>query len=412
MQIFAEKYLFPFLLSLYGAGFAMLSAISWHRQSFFQIHIETFTEPQRTAVLYVFFGLLIVYALIAHNIRHAQTFPLRKTMLLSMPFILLLVCTPPLLSTDTAIYVTKAKNFVQLQKSPYEASPIDPSWKNEIEPMPWAEIGSLYGPLFHIVTIPLGGLSSASASVSIFIYKISLIPLFLASIWLMNRLLKHLHAPSYFLLLYALNPALLINGIMEGHNDMLVLFTLLALFYFLKDMRYTKSMFVLGASVAIKYIAIILLPIFLIENRTLKWKRLGSAVVIIVLILYAGVIVFGFPFSDIVDKLQRFETFPCLFHCSPYATLTNAVADTHAQTVRLVSFVIVYFWILYYFLIKKYEPMQFAFWALLALIFIYSSWITPWYLIILIPFALLYARDRLYTNAFWVLTLYSFLSYF
>ena len=239
MQIPVRKHLFPFLLSLYGAGFAMLFAISWHRPSFFQINIETFTEPQRTAVLYVFFGLLAVYALIASSLRGIPVFSLRKTILLSAPFVLLLVSTPPLLSTDTAIYVTKAKNFVQFNKSPYEISPIDPLWKNEIGTMPWAEAGSLYGPLFYIMMIPLGGLPFASAATVIFVYKILIALLFFASVWLMNKLLQHVHAPPYFLALYALNPALLVNGIMEGHNDILVLFLLLSLFFFFKYKPHT-----------------------------------------------------------------------------------------------------------------------------------------------------------------------------
>lgn len=412
MQLSARKYLFPLLLSLYGAGFAILLAISWHRSSFFQSNIETFTETQRTAVLYVFLGLLAIYALITYIISRMPAFSLRKTILFSMPFVLLLVSTPPLLSTDTAIYAVKAKNFVQFHKSPYETSPVDPSWRDEIGTMPWAEAGSLYGPLFYIMMIPFGGLFFASASVTVFAYKIFLIPLFLASIWLMDKLLKHLHAPPHFLLLYALNPALLVNGIMEGHNDMLVLFSLLALFYFFKDTRHAKSMAVFGASVAVKFVTVILLPIFWLKHRTFRWKQLTAALCVIAVMIGAGTVVFGFPLSDIAGKLQARETLPCLYHCSPYVALTNAVAGTDAQTVRLLSFIIAYLWILSNFLMKKYEPIQFSFWALASLIFIYASWITPWYLIILFPLALFYARDRLYATAFWTLTLYSLLSYF
>lgn len=410
-RLFTSKNIFFYLLSLYGIFFVLLSYISWSRSDFFILNIETFTDYQRSTVSYLFLGLIILYAFIAYRIRN-DFFSLQKTIFISLPFVLLLVCTPPLLSTDTAIYAVKTKNFVQLHESPYKFSPIDSSWREEIGSMPWAETGSLYGPLFHVFMIPFGAITSLPASVTIFVYKIALALFFFFSIFLMKTLLHSTKAPSYFLVLYALNPALLINGVMEGHNDLLILFLLLALFYFLYEKYHIKSMVFYAISVGIKYITILLLPIFFIYHHKFKWKELFTVFSILSLMALISAFIFTIPISDITNKLQMRETLPCLYHCSPLVAVTNFFAGTHAQTIRFISFVFAYLLIVYYFLIQKHEPIKFTFWSLFALLFIYSSWITPWYLLILFPFALLYAHHKLYAYMFWILTFYSLLSYF
>lgn len=390
--------------------FLLFGIFSWRRASFFYMHIENFSLDERLRVGTILGAFLIVYALTALWCVRARSRSRLSTIICAvMPLVFIALITPPLLSRDTVLYAAKAKNFVRYHLNPYAVSPIDPLWRQELHDFWWMHFPSSYGPLFHLITLPFGA-SPFSLIQTITLYKILMAGAFLASIWMFDRLRTIYGAPAYLTILYAFNPALIIHGVLEGHNDLLVAMALMGALILLR--KPAQSALAFGAAVALKYVPLILLPIYWIENARITWRRGAVALIGACAVFIISTVPFAMPLGGIRTGLTMQAQLDCLYQCTPYVQFTARVFGENARMVRLVSFALLYAWLIYYFLFKHYRPIHFTVWSLGALMFVYATWVTPWYPLTLLPFTLVLGDNWLYLGASALLTAYALLGFF
>lgn len=130
------------------------------------------------------------------------------------------------------------------------------------------------------------------------------------TLWLLLKLLRNMEIPARRVLLYALNPLIILELTGNLHAEALVIFFLTAAFYFLQCGRQTASALLFGFSIASKLIPLLLLPLLL---SVLGWKRMlrysliagGTAVLLFIPLLAGGFI--PHLLSSIDLYFQKFE---------------------------------------------------------------------------------------------------------
>ncbi len=396
-------------------NFLCIFAISFSRGDFFSEHFENFDSAKISLVLLVFIFVLSAYIFLFFEKKDKLD---RKEMTIVVLILLIAVATPPFLSRDIGAYLVGARNFIWLHANPYTTG-IDSIKDNNLWLKELGDWWSLkypfaYGPIFLVI---------ASFSVlpnfvhligAVYFYKLIVFFAYIFSIVIFSKIVKILSLNKFLVVLYAINPAMLINGLVDGHNEIfLVLFLLLTVYFLIKKAGYKSYLFWI-ASVLVKYNVLILMPIFWKEHNRFSIKKIiiSSVGVVISFIIILGIffkfniLSFGGNVSIMKGQLQM-----CFYHCSPVSSITDLLAGEFSNTLRLALFLLMYVFLFFKFIFKDNNFLKFIFWTALGLIFILTRWISPWYVLISIPIGLLIDDDK-YRVAVVGLTVYSLLHFF
>jgi predicted membrane-bound dolichyl-phosphate-mannose-protein mannosyltransferase len=110
------------------------------------------------------------------------------------------------------------------------------------------------------------------------------------------KILRELKLPVSFVAIYWLNPIVLHEFFNTGHYDLFaLLFTAIAIYYYLKD-EFVTSSITLALAVGFKLWPILIFPIFLRKLTNQKWKLVSSvfAFSIFVIVIFIPVLRAGF----------------------------------------------------------------------------------------------------------------------
>ncbi len=175
----------------------------------------------------------------------------------------ILLFTFPLGASDLFFYISQARVWSIHHLNPYAQTYLSlsqdvfyPFLKNNF----WANTTSPYGPLFVIVSGGLSWLARSSLFGTLLIFKAGVALAHLFNVWLMDKTLGRRAA-----WLYGLNPLIIFEFLINGHNEVLLIsFTLLAFYFFhtKKDsiQNGLKMMTALVLGVFIKFISLPLIP--------------------------------------------------------------------------------------------------------------------------------------------------------
>ena len=135
----------------------------------------------------------------------------------------------------------------------------------------WADTTVVYGPIWTVICKFVAALSFGNIDIGIFIFRAINILVHIVNCYLIYKISKK----KIFSVIYGLNPYMLLEGIMCIHNDIFVVcFILFALYFLIKKKNLKTSLVFLAMASAIKYFAILLLPLFIIyhfrEEKILK----------------------------------------------------------------------------------------------------------------------------------------------
>ena len=155
----------------------------------------------------------------------------------------------------------------------------------------WKHTVTVYGPLYNIISIILSFFSFGNITLALYIFKmVSLIVHILNSV-IIGKITKS----KKYMLLYGLNPLILIELLSNVHNDIyLILFLLLALYFLVRKKNILLTTVFLAFSMAIKFSTILIVPFILLYcfRKEKIFKRIkycvlcGISIVTIVLLLY------------------------------------------------------------------------------------------------------------------------------
>jgi hypothetical protein len=154
---------------------------------------------------------------------------------------------------------------------------------------------------------------------------------------ILQKLVKRIFPKQpWRLWLFALNPLVLTETFINGHNDVAMMFPgLLAYWLYLKSVR-VKAFILLLLSASIKYATIVLLPLFILQGQTLKKIDIPSlsAIALFALMftrpdqLHSWYLIWAFSFAALAKpkwlvSLFTALTLGALFRYAPYIYYGN-----------------------------------------------------------------------------------------
>lgn len=204
--------------------------------------------------------------------------------LIGLVTVLLVLSYPAAFSYDFFNYMFTAKTLVVYHQNPYAVTPlqfaaIDP-WTNF---MRWTHLSSAYTPLWiGLSTLPyIVGLGYFI--LVLFAMKFMVAGFYLLSCWALVSALDT-KQKAYGLAFFSLNPLILIESLVSGHNDIvLVSFAMLAVWKLTKKDMWSAWIF-LALSIASKFMTIFLLPVFMLK-RDRMWM-LGAMLIGLLVVLF------------------------------------------------------------------------------------------------------------------------------
>lgn len=237
--------------------------------AFQQRLITTLVYSLITILLFIFYLLFIYYfkkeKLSAQDIKK----------LVMITCIALLFAYPAMLSYDIFNYLTTAKVLFFHHENPYFIMPIDFLNDPNLAFTRAANKTALYGPLWLIISgIPFI-LGVGNFFITILGFKLLNIFFYLATIFLIWKLRKDL----FSVLLFALNPLVIIETLLSGHNDIVMIFFALGSLLFIREKKYLLAICFITCSIFIKYATLFLLPIFIFmlwksyQHKIIHWER-------------------------------------------------------------------------------------------------------------------------------------------
>lgn len=256
------------VLFIYSYGFVDLNLTLSSNPILFNFvtwvqHLVYFNRPPSLKVFIVLIVLLYLLYFITLLLHYSlKRFPWRFITLLA----LILSLAYPMLSSDVFKYLFGAKQILVYHTSPYLVTPDTYSGDTWIRFMRWVHTTSPYGPVFVGLTIPYYLLGMGKFVPILYLFKLDQVAWYLLSIWLIGKL-KGVKAQLFF----ALNPLVLMEWLVNAHNDAIMI-TLLLLSLYLYTLKQRAWSFIsLLASIGIKYVTVIFLPIILF-SKLLKPK--------------------------------------------------------------------------------------------------------------------------------------------
>ncbi len=196
-------------------------------------------------------------------------------------FIFMLIL--PFLSSDIYYYIGDSWLASKYYENPYYTSVADLQEKGINDEILantgyWKNTTSVYGPLWNLWAEIMVSLSFGSVTIALFIFKLFAYFTHLCIVWLCYKLTKS----KKYMLIYGLNPLVLVELLSNVHNDIyLLLFVILAFYCLTKKKNiYLTSLF-LALSIGIKYSTILLVPFVLIYyfGKEKIGKKLGYCMI-------------------------------------------------------------------------------------------------------------------------------------
>ncbi len=359
---------------------------------------------------YAFSGLFVVM-LLAYGVvlASARTLSIRAIAIAIAATYLFILLSPQLELSDLFNYIGYARLGALHGLSPYTHVIGNEQYDPVSLFVTWHHWSSPYGPLFTLLTYPLGGLSVSSAYWLMKVMMVAFSAGFVALVWQCARQLGH--DPRFAVLFVGVNPIVLIYEIGGFHNDPVMLVPMMASISLLLARRYRWAGAALAAAIAVKFTAAVLLPFLLV----MAWRQRKSLEVLIGVALagiplaIASFAAFGLALpnaadqSAVVTPLSVVNLVGVIFHLG--GTTPALEASSKVVLVLIVAGLLFLGW-------RRGRPdwLTGAGWATLALLAC-MSWLMPWYVIWALPLAALSTSPHLrrWTLGFTVFAAVTFL---
>jgi uncharacterized membrane protein YozB (DUF420 family) len=257
-------------------------------------------------------GLLYVFYLLAYRLisKREEGLSLLSILLITAAFCLPLLLTYPINATDIYRYFIQARISAVYSESPFTVPPSalegDPYAPLAGE---WADFTTPYGPVWELTAGTLTRIAPDDLWTSLLVFKALAALAFLGGAVMIWLSLSRSNAPNRAgaTILWAWNPTLLLIFVMDGHNDSLMLFWLLAGWWLIDRGRVQVGMILMLLAPLTKAIALLPLPFFFLAS----WRRLPDFAarmrfLIVTLLAGAALLAISFvPFGSPLDLATR-----------------------------------------------------------------------------------------------------------
>ncbi|MBI5127453.1 DUF2029 domain-containing protein [Candidatus Roizmanbacteria bacterium] len=220
----------------------------------------------------------------------------------------ILVFSYPFLSADFFSYIFYARITTLYFKTPYTNIPGDFYLDPWLRFTQWTGHNSLYGPVFFVISLVPSFLGFAKLLPTFLLFKLVTIVFYLLGVWFLQKLNKK------WAIMFSTSPLVLVEGLVNGHNDLIAASLVIVGLYFLfKKKSFLSGLFVFF-SIGIKYLTA---PFILVLLKLKRNKLLLLLSVLGILIYWTFkseiqpwyfIILFGLLpyYEDLVFRLNIF----------------------------------------------------------------------------------------------------------
>ncbi len=388
-----------FIVSLAGYIIIALTNHLFYNRLFGNTNFKYLESP---LTILIYFFLIVSFLLIIFKLPEKDFKQYFKLIIIcSLLIAVVLLFLPPITSSDAWQYIMQAKIYNFYHANPYVTAPAqfpnDILTANISDPL----MTVVYGPLFTGLTILLNLLSQSNIYLNIFFLKLVNLLLIIATAYIIFKLLKQYNKEKLYsgLFFFITNPLIFYETLLNGHNDIIMIFPLVLAIYFLFKNKLFWVLPLIFISALIKPLSLILLPIFFIYLLLKKYsllKFLGSLIVSSLIFILSWLPFYQGPQTWSGWQKLGSQTNHWLLLAAARLNF-NLVAS---RTILLTFFLLCLFFILS--LIYKNRNYYLSgynfFKPLIMITIIYfllaSFWLHAWYLLILLPFLTFYLSKR------------------
>jgi hypothetical protein len=296
---------------------------------------------------------------------------------------------PPLLSQDVFSYISYARLGAEHGLNPYLHAPLERAADPAFAHLGWPDSVSAYGPLFTLLSYPLG---SVGVPVALWTMKAVTAVSVLGVAVLCARLAPARGLdPRVAAALVGLNPLVLVHVVGGAHNEGLMLLAATGGIAAVLALREGTGGAAILASAALKVSALFAAPFALIGSVRRERFLLGAALAA-ASVAAVSTIAFGphaFDAIGLAGENQARESHRSLPHL---AAQLSGVDSGFTRATALLLYALGLAWLLRW-AWRGADWVRAAGWAGIGLLAA-SAWVLPWYVLWPLPFAAL-SRDRL-----------------
>jgi hypothetical protein len=329
--------------------------------------------------------MLISYAVVLASMR---TLSMRRIVAFVLIAHAVILLSPPLQLSDVWNYLGYARLGALHGINPYRHTMLMETHDPVYLFASWHALKSPYGSLFSALTYPLAFVPIPVAYWIIKVVTLSASLGFLAVVWRCAKLLGR--DPRFAIVFIAANPIYLIYAMAGFHNDFFLLLPSMGAIALTLAKRDRAAGAVLMLAVAVKFTALIVLPFLFFVARPVRrrWALLSGVAIGAVPLVALSLALFGFSFPNLSQQstlLTDFSipnVFGLLFHLGGGTPGLLRVANVGLVVVIALL------------LRASGDWLARVGWATVALIAT-LSWLMPWYVIWVLPLAVLGTSVRL-----------------
>lgn len=262
-------------------------------------HIGWFQRPLSTAFyVTILFSLFIFYLLFLELARRNKISTSQFWWLVGIMSIVLLFSYNAF-SYDLFNYMFDARIVTLHHQNPYIHKALDYSTDPWINFMRWTHRTYPYGPIWLMLTIPLSFIGFQFFLPTLFLFKSLMVISFLGTVYFIGKILEKLSPQRKLLgmVLFAFNPLVIIESLVSGHHDIVMMALSLWSIYLILNTKYIRSFLLLFLSIGIKFASLFLLPIFIfiaslyIHKKIIDWNKLflSSILLLSIAIIFSSI---------------------------------------------------------------------------------------------------------------------------
>ena len=181
-------------------------------------------------------------------------------------------------SYDLFNYIFDAKIVTYYGQNPYVHKALDFPGDPMLSFMHWTHRVYPYGPVWLGLSIVLSYVGLHYFIITFFLFKALMVGAFIGTVYFIGKTLQKV-APNnelFGIALFALNPLVLVEGLISAHNDIVMLFFGVAAVYYLVKKHFVWAVVLLLLSIGIKFATLFLVPVFFIATILEKRKQTHS----------------------------------------------------------------------------------------------------------------------------------------
>lgn len=227
-------------------------------------YVGYFQRPISTELFLFILALLFGFYIFFLTLAQKKKITRKQLWFLIFALTIVLAFSYNAFSYDFFNYIFDAKIITHYQQNPYDHKALDYAGDPMLSFMRWTHRTYPYGPVWLALTVPFSYLGFGYFLVTFFLFKMLMAGCYLGAAYYIEKIVEKLHPGKELigLAFFALNPLIIIESLISGHNDIAMMFFAMMAFYFFITRRYVWWIVFFLFSIGIKFATLLLIPLF------------------------------------------------------------------------------------------------------------------------------------------------------